>query len=161
MAVTPPKEVNLKVGGGKSEVSALPRPSDDLSAGSTPDISKILAEDIKDRQRLRMFQTVGFFGAGILILVTFAALFGWVYVIGTHVTDANVTTTYRVSFFVAPVIVLATLAALLTLALLKLAFRSPGDKNDEEPSFITLLQGLGNQALEIWKSYAGKKEKGE
>lgn len=163
MAVTPnPQD-------GKIEVSTLLSQTvfddshgggkDDLSAGKTGDISELLAEDIKDRRRLRWFQTVAFYGAIALIGFTFYALFRWLNLIGTHATDPNVTTTYRVSFFVAPVVVLASLGALLTLALLKFAFR-PSDKKDEEPSPISVMQGLASQVIELAKAYLGGK-KGE
>lgn len=138
---------DYSIGGGK----------DDLSAGKTADISKLLDEDIKDRKRLRTFQTVAFYGATALIFFIFCALFEWVNMIKAHVADANVTTTYRVSFFVAPIVVLATLGALLTLALLKFAFRA-SEKKDDEPSPISLFQGLGSQALDLWKAYLGKKD---
>jgi len=159
MAVIPPG-----VSSGRAEVSSLPSngsgsergPRDDLSAGVTPDIPELLAEDIKDRRRLRWFQTVAFYGAVALIGCTFYALFDWVRLIGTHATDANVVTTYRVSFFVAPVVVLATLGALLTLALLKFAFR-PAEKKDDDPSPISLMQALGTQVIELAKAYLGKK----
>jgi MFS family permease len=147
---------------GKVEVSSLPPAGpasgarDDLSAGTTGDISALLAEDIKDRQQLRRFQTVAFYSAGLLIGVTFVALFLWVYLIGTHVTDANVSTTYRVSFFVAPIVVLATLGALLALAVLKFAFRA-SEKKDDEPTPISLLQALVTQTSDILKTYLGKK----
>jgi|GEM_PF-5410681 len=158
MAVNPPPT------GQKVEVTHLPAVAassvgggrDDLSAGKTGDVTKLLDEDIKDRRRLRTFQTVAFYGATTLIFFIFCALFQWVNMIGAHVTDANVTTTYRVSFFVAPIVVLATLGALLTLALLKFAFRT-SDKKDDEPSPVTLFQGLASQALDLWKTYLGKK----
>ncbi|MFM0428179.1 hypothetical protein PQQ75_04115 [Paraburkholderia aspalathi] len=146
-----PQEITFRdtVNGGK----------DDLSAGKTGDISELLAEDIKDRRRLRWFQTVAFYGAIALIGFTFYALFRWLDLIGTHATDPNVTTTYRVSFFVAPVVVLASLGALLTLALLKFAFR-PSDKKEEDPSPISIMQGLATQVIDLAKAYLGGK-KGE
>lgn len=146
--------------GGKEEVSSLPSGSsgstnrDDLSAGQTADVSGLIEQDIADRKLLRTFQKFAFWGAFAVIFVTFVGLFLWLWLIHLHVTDANVITTYRVSFFIAPVIVLATLGALLTLALLKLAFRS-NDKKDEEPSFVSMFQALAAQAMEIWKG--GKK----
>lgn len=160
MAVTP-----TPTSDGKIQVSSLPATEpfsnggrNDLSAGSTPDIPELLAQDIKDRERLRTFQTVAFYGAVALIFFVFCALFHWVNLIGDHLKDGNVITTYRVSFFVAPIVVLATLGALLTLALLKFAFRQSSDKKDDEPSPITLLQGLGSQALDIARAYLTKKE---
>jgi len=158
MAVNPPPT------GQKIEVTHLPAAAssgsgggrDDLSAGKTADVSKLLDEDIKDRKRLRTFQTVAFYGAVTLIFFIFCALFEWVNTIRAHITDSNVTTTYRVSFFVAPIVVLATLGALLTLALLKFAFRA-SDKKDDDPSPVSLLQGLGSQALDLMKTYLGKK----
>jgi hypothetical protein len=148
--------------GGKVEIDSLPAPSprEDLSAGKTADVSQLVTEDINDRKLLRLFQTYAFFGAGALIIVTFATLFWWVYLIGTHVTDPAVTTTYRVSFFVAPVVVLASLGALLTLALLKFAFR-PATKEEDDPSPLSLLHGLAQQILELAKEYFKGRKGGE
>lgn len=159
MAVNPTPSGSRKV-----EVSSLPTtPStfgggsrDDLSAGKTADVSKLLDEDIKDRKRLRGFQTVAFYGACTLIFFVFCEMFTWVNLVGTHMSDPNVTNTYRVSFYVAPIVVLASLGALLTLALLKFAFKAT-DKKDEESSPITLMQGLISQALDLLKTYLGKK----
>ena len=157
MAVNLPPSSERKV-----NVSSLPTAEppggarDDLSAGTTGDIPALLAEDIKDRQQLRRFQTVAFHSAGFLIGATFVALFLWVHLIGAHITDTNLSTSYRVSYFVAPVVVLATLAALLTLAVLKFAFR-PSEKNDDEPTPLSLLQALVTQTADILKTYLGKK----
>jgi hypothetical protein len=152
--------------GRKIEVSSLP-PSrspigggrDDLSAGQTADVSGLLDEDIKDRKRLRTFQTVAFYGACTLIFFVFCAMFHWVNLVGTHIQDVNVTTTYRVSFFVGPIVVLASLGALLTLALLKFAFRAT-DKGEDDASPISLMHALGTQALDVLKTYLGGKGKG-
>jgi Na+/melibiose symporter-like transporter len=143
---------------GRIEVSSLPSgsPSLDLSAGKAPDVTGLLAQDIKDRERLRSFRTVAFYGAVALIFFVFCALFHWVNLVGDHMRD-NMSSTTKVSFFVAPIVVLATLGALLTLALLKLAFLASTDKKDDDPSFFTLLQGLGTQAIELMKAYLGKK----
>lgn len=160
------------VSSGKREVKRLPSSdsasnsatsagaSDDLSAGSTPDITSIIAEDIKDRRRLRWFQTLAFYGAYLLIAVTFFMLFKWVTLIETHLADGNITTTYRVSFFVAPIVVLGTLGALLTLSLLKFAFR-PMNKEDEDPSPITMFHGLFQQVVDIGKDYLKWKKTSE
>lgn len=147
---------------GKVDVDSLPglSPREDMSAGETADVSELVTEDINDRKLLRLFQKCAFFGAGLLIVVTFGALFWWVYLIGTHVTDPAVTTTYRVSFFVAPVIVLASLGALLTLALLKFAFR-PATKEEEDGSPLSLLHGLAQQVIELAKEYFKGKKGGE
>jgi hypothetical protein len=127
---------------GKREVARLPSSDstsdsatpagsrDDLSAGTTPDIPGIIAEDIKDRRRQRLFQSLAFYGAYVLIAVTFLMLFKWVTLIEAHLADGNITSTYRVSFFVAPIIVLGTLGALLTLSLLKFAFRPPNKEEE-------------------------------
>ncbi|WP_154233039.1 hypothetical protein [Burkholderia pseudomallei] len=168
-----PPDGNEKSGSsGKREVTRLPSSDsasdsatpagsrDDLSAGATADIPGIIAEDIKDRRRLRWFQTLAFYGAYLLIGVTFFMLFKWVTLIEAHLADGNITTTYRVSFFVAPIVVLGTLGALLTLALLKFAFR-PASKEEEDPSPITMFHGLFQQVVDIGKDYLKWKKGGE
>ncbi|MBU9358786.1 hypothetical protein [Burkholderia multivorans] len=169
---TPPDGNEKASSSGKREVTRLPSSDsassavapagsrNDLSAGATADIPGIIAEDIKDRRRLRWFQTLAFYGAFLLIAVTFFMLFQWVNLIATHLADGNVTTTYRVSFFIAPIVVLGTLGALLTLALLKFAFRPPG-KEEEDPSPITMFHGLLQQVVDIGKDYLKAKKGGE
>jgi len=132
-------------------------PAEDLSAGASPDIPQLVKEDILDRQRIRAYRHVAFYGAVILIGFTFLALFGWLGWIGFHVTDPNVASTYRVSLFVAPVVVLATLGALLILALLKFVFRPQDKDKDDEPTPISLLQGLGTKVVELARDYLSKK----
>ncbi|WP_144112033.1 hypothetical protein [Paraburkholderia sp. BCC1886] len=144
----------------KQEVSTLPTEPhvnrNELSNGLTADIPGLLQEDIKDRRRVRAFQTVAFYGACTLIFFVFCAMFHWVNLVGTHIWEVDVTTNYRASLFVVPTVVLATLGALLTLALLKFAFRS-NDKKDDEPYPVSLMQALGSQALEVLNSYLSKK----
>lgn len=168
---TSPSDNEKSGSSGKREVTRLPSSdsasdsatpvgsSDDLSAGATADIPGIIAEDIKDRRRLRWFQTLAFYGAYCLIAVTFVMLFKWVTLIEAHLADGDITTTYRVSFFVAPIIVLGTLGALLTLSLLKFAFR-PATK-EEDPSPITMFHGLFQQVVDIGKDYFKWKKGGE
>lgn len=143
-----------------SSVAASAGPSDDLSAGAAADIPGIIAEDIKDRRRLRWFQTLAFYGAYLLIAVTFFMLFKWVNLIAAHLADGNISTTYRVSFFIAPIVVLGTLGALLTLALLKFAFR-PAGKEEEDPSPMTMFHGLFQQVVDMGKDYIKWKKGGD
>jgi hypothetical protein len=143
----------------RTEVSNLPSPSagkSDLSAGKTIEVGPLLTQDIKDRERQRYFQTIAFYGTIALIFFIFCALFRWLNLIGDRLTDISVSTTYRVSFFVAPIVVLGTLGALITLALLKFASRPVGEKREDEPSPISLLQAFGTQALDVLKSWVSK-----
>jgi hypothetical protein len=148
-----------KTGGGKVEISSLPgaTPSLDLSAGKAPDVSGIVEQDIKDRIALRTFQTHAFYGAGVIIVCIFASLLAWLFLLSRHIENAAVNDTFHGSIFIAPVVVIATLGALLTLALLKFAFRPANGKEDESSS-VSMIQALGTQALEIAKAYFGKKD---
>ncbi|MCG1041698.1 ImmA/IrrE family metallo-endopeptidase [Mycetohabitans sp. B8] len=50
-------------------------PADDLSAGTSPDIPQLVKEDLLDRQRIRAYRHVAFYGTVTLIGLTFFALF--------------------------------------------------------------------------------------
>lgn len=141
---------------GQQLSSPIP-PADDLSAGASPDIPQLIKEDILDRQRIRTYRHVAFYGTVTLIGLTFFALFAWLSWIGFHVASPNVVSTYRVSLFVVPVVVLATLAALLILALLKFVFRAQEQDKNDDPTPISLLQGLGTKVVELARDYLAKK----
>ncbi|AOY92231.1 hypothetical protein BKK79_10920 [Cupriavidus sp. USMAA2-4] len=133
---------------------------DDLSgSGILPeDVSGLLSEQIKDRKQFRHFRYVAFYGVAMLVIGAVAALIAWTWCVGRHVAESSSTATYQASLFITPLIVLASFAALLVLALLRFAFRSLDSKEkDDSPDALGVVHALGREALAVLKDYLGKK----
>jgi len=130
----------------------------DLSGGQVTDAGQLLTEQIKDRRQFRGFRLVAFYGVCLLIVLAFAGLLTWIWCVGRLVADPHTGTSYQVALFVTPLIVLASMAALLVLALLRFAFRPLDSKDkDDAPDALGIVHALGREALAIAKDYLGKK----
>ena len=134
-------------------------PWTDLSLGKVnEDVGGLLTEQIEDRKQFRHFRKIAFYGVCLLVGLVFAALLAWIWCVGRRVADPFNSMTYQVALFVTPLIVLASMAALLVLALLRFAFRPmDGKDKDDAPDALSVVHGLGREALTVLKDYLGKK----
>ena len=127
-------------------------PNMEFSQGTIWDVSTLIKEHIEGQQLARWFQKRAFIGGSVLIALTFGALLWWMSIIAKHAAVFLAITTSQVSLFVGPVIVLGSVGALLALALLRFAFGSV-TKEDNEPSPLSILHGVAQQALDLGKDY--------
>jgi uncharacterized membrane protein len=136
---------------------------DDLSEGSVQtkqglDISPLISEDIADRRQYRTFRTwtfrgvVGLIAVLIVVFVGWTGFFGWRLLNGSYQADHS-----PVALFLTPIVVIASLVAVLMLATMRFVFRQSGDGKDDEGDGLTVWQALVKELAGILKEYVAKK----
>lgn len=74
--------------------------------------------------------------------------------VGERVASPTTASTYQATWFVTPLIVLASIGALLVLALLRFAFQPmDGRRREAPPDALGIAHGLGREALGMLRHY--------
>lgn len=146
----------------KGAIPRLVLTDDDLSEGKIGsdgklDVSALIDEDIKDRKQYRTFRNWTF-GCIVLLIAVLVIMFaGWTGFFGWRLLTGSYDAGHSpVALFLTPIVIIATLVAVLMLATMRFVFRQSGEKEGEKDG-LTIWQALVKELSDVLKQYVAKK----